>query len=86
MMKTRPVVIISPNAMNGNLKMVIIAPLTQTIKGYPSRVPTHFGVRQGEVVLDQIRAVEKSRLKRKQGTIDAITASNIKSAPATMFS
>ena len=86
MMKTRPAVIISPNAMNGNLRTVIIDPLTHTIKGYPSRVPIHFGPRPGEVVLDQIRAVDKSRLKRKQGTIDAITASSIKRVLATMFS
>lgn len=86
MKKTRPAVIISPNAMNRNLKTVIVAPLTHTIKAYPSRVPAHFGSQPGEVVLDQIRAVDKSRLRQKQGIIDAITAVKIKSVLATMFS
>ena len=86
MRKTRPAVIISPNAMNRNLKTVIIAPLTRTIKGYPSRILTHFGNQPGEVVLDQIREVDKSRLKQRQGKMDAITAVKIKRVLATMFS
>jgi len=84
--KVRPSVIISPNAMNKNLKTVIIAPLTHTVKGYPSRVPTTFGGEAGEVVLDQVRAVDKSRLKQKRGAVDATTASNIKLVLTTMFS
>lgn len=84
--KVRPSVIISPNPMNKNLKTVIVAPLTHTIKGYPSRVPTTFEGQTGEIVLDQIRLVDKSRLKQKRGTVDAATAVNIKKVLATMFS
>jgi len=83
---TRPAVIISPNAMNKNLKTVIIAPLTHTVKKYPSRVASSFAGQVGEVALDQMRAVDKSRLKKKQGAIDSATAANIKSVLATMFS
>jgi mRNA interferase MazF len=83
---TRPAVIISPDVMNKNLKTVIIAPLTHTIKKYPSRVASSFAGEPGEVALDQIRTVDKSRLKKKRGTIDATTAVNIKSVLATMFS
>jgi len=83
---TRPAVIISPDAMNRNLRTVIIAPLTHTIKRYPSRVPSYFGDQEGEVVLDQIRTVDKSRLKKKIGTVDRTTASNIKAVLQTMFS
>ncbi len=86
MKKQRPAVIISPNAMNKNLNTVLIAPLTHTIKGYPSRVTSTFFGQQGEIVLDQIRAVDKSRLKKKIGKVDTITAANIKSVLATMFS
>jgi mRNA interferase MazF len=86
MYKVRPAVIISPDAMNRNLKTVIVAPLTHTIKGYPSRVALHFNDQRGEVVLDQIRAVDKSRLIKKRGKIDAATAANIKSVLRTMFS
>ena len=84
--KIRPAVIISPNVMNKNLKTVIIAPLTHTVKGYPSRVPSNFGGQPGEIVLDQIRAVDKTRLTQKKGTVDTATAGNIKSLLATMFS
>jgi mRNA interferase MazF len=86
MYKVRPAVIISPDAMNRNLRTVLIAPLTHTLKGYPSRVPLHFNTQQGEVALDQIRAVDKSRLIKKRGKIDPATAANIKAVLRTMFS
>jgi mRNA interferase MazF len=84
--KVRPAVIISPDAMNRNLKTVIIAPLTHTIKGYPSRVLSAFESQAGEIVLDQVRAIDKSRLKQKRGKLDTFTALNVKSVLATMFS
>jgi mRNA interferase MazF len=86
MKKQWPAVIISPNAMNKNLNTVLIAPLTHTLKGYPSRVGSSFDGQPGEIVLDQIQGVAKSRLKKKIGTVDAATAANIKSVLATMFS
>ena len=84
--KIRPAIIISPDVMNRNLRTVIIAPLTHTIKGYPSRVPTTFEGHAGEVVLDQVRAIDKSRLKQKRGKMDAVTIANVKGVLATMFS
>lgn len=86
MRKVRPAVIISPDAMNKNLKTVLVAPLTHTIKGFPSRVPSNFGGHKGEIVLDQIRGVDKARLKHRKGNLDATTAANIKKVLATMFS
>ena len=86
MKKQRPAVIISPNAMNKNLSTVLIAPLTHTIKGYPSRVGSIFGGQPGEIVLDQLRGVDKRRLKKKIGVLDTAAASNIKIVLATMFS
>ncbi len=67
--KTRPCVIVSPNETNRLLKTVIIAPLTSTIKNYPTRVSIFFQSRQGSIALDQIRAVDKHRLIRKLGTL-----------------
>lgn len=84
--KQRPAVIISPNTMNKYLNTVLIAPLTHSIKGYPSRVSSIFGGQPGEIVLDQIRGVDKSRLKKKIGTVDTATAANIKIVLTTMFS
>jgi mRNA interferase MazF len=83
--KLRPAVIISPDVMNKHLKTVIVAPLTHTVKGYPSRVISQFQNQQGEVVLDQIRAVDKLRLKKKLGTVDAKTSSDILKVLQTMF-
>lgn len=86
MKKIRPAVIISPNAMNKNLNTVIVAPLTHTIKGYPSRIPSQFNGQRGQVALDQLRVVDKLRLLQKQGRIDGSTAANIKAILAAMFS
>ena len=63
--KTRPGVIISPDEMNNALNTVIIAPLTSTLKNYPSRVNCVVKSKEGQIALDQIRCVDKSRLKNK---------------------
>jgi mRNA interferase MazF len=68
--KTRPTIIVSPDVMNDKLNTVIVVPLTSTIRGYPSRVQLFFNDREGEVMLDQIRAVSKYRLKGRIGSID----------------
>jgi len=84
--KTRPCIVISPDTMNSNLQTVIIAPLTHTIKSFPTRVNSMVNGELGQVVLEQIRAVDKNRLKRKLGKIDNSTAENIKLVMLTMFS
>jgi mRNA interferase MazF len=84
--KRRPCLIISPNAMNKHLNTVIVAPLTHTIKGYPSRVFCNLNNQPGEIVLDQIRAVDKIRLKNKRGSLDEPTAVKVKAILQTMFS
>jgi mRNA interferase MazF len=84
--KTRPAVIISPEVLNKYLQTVIIAPMTHTIKGYPSRVASVFAGQKGEIVLDQIRAVDKTRLVKKTGIVDQATANNIKVVLRTIFS
>lgn len=84
--KPRPSVIVSPNAMNKHLRTILVSPLTHTLKRYPSRVQSRFMKEKGEVVLDQIRAVDKSRLIKKIGRVDRSTASKIKRVLQTMFS
>jgi mRNA interferase MazF len=68
--KTRPCVVISPDEMNLHLATAIIAPMTTKGKLYPSRVPVHFEGKDGLIVLDQIRTVDKTRLVKKLGAID----------------
>jgi mRNA interferase MazF len=84
--KTRPCVVISPNVMNINLATVIIAPLTHTIRNFPSRVHCDFNEQQGQIVLDQIRSVDTKRLKKKLGKIESKTGYQIKAILQTMFS
>jgi mRNA interferase MazF len=67
--KTRPCVLISPDEMNLHLATVLIAPMTTKGKRYPSRIPIHFQDKDGHVVLDQIRTVDKTRLVKKLGVI-----------------
>ena len=70
---TRPAVIISPDEMNDNLENVIIAPLSSTNAKYPTRVPATFLNNERFIILDQIRTVDKKRLVKKIGEIDADT-------------
>jgi mRNA interferase MazF len=72
--KTRPCVILSPDEMNRYVRTVIVAPLTHTIKAYPSRVTCDVKGQQGSVMLDQIRTVDKSRIGN---AIDKLKAKEI---------
>ncbi len=65
MAKTHPCIVITPSNLNMYLKTVIIAPITSTIRNYPYRVLCSVAGREGEIATDQIRVVDKSRLKRK---------------------
>ena len=67
--KTRPFLIISPDEMNHNISTVIVAPMTTKGKGYPTRVPCSFQGKRGQIVLDQIRTIDKDRLVKRLGTI-----------------
>jgi len=67
--KTRPCVIVSPNEMNNHISTIIVAPLTSKLRNYPTRVPCRVEGKQGQIVLDQIRTVDKSRLVKKISTL-----------------
>ena len=60
--KTRPCVVISPDEMNQYLNTIIIAPLTSKIHNFPTRIPVTVKNKKGEIVLDQMRCIDKSRL------------------------
>jgi mRNA interferase MazF len=68
--KKRPCLIISPDEMNRNVKSAIIAPMTTRSRNFPTRIACEFEGKNGFIVLDQIRTVDKSRLIRKLGEID----------------
>jgi mRNA interferase MazF len=71
--KTRPCLVISPNEMNTHIRTVIVAPMTTAGKDYPTRVSCTFKKKKGQIVLDQIRTIDKIRLVKKLGTIDPDT-------------
>src|SRR3989339_1814078 len=84
--KTRPCIIISPNEMNYNISTVIIAPLTSRLRNYPTRVPCKVEGKQGQIVLDQIRTVDKIRLIKRIGTLNILTRTKILNVLKEMFS
>ena len=83
--KTRPCLIVSPDEMNKYLSTVIIAPMTTKGKAYPMRVNCKFQGKEGMIVLDQIRSVDKSRLVKRLGTISAGTQTAVLNVLAALF-
>ena len=71
--KIRPCLIISPDEMNRHIRTVIVAPITTAGKEYPTRISCTFKKKKGQIVLDQIRTIDKSRLIKRLGTIDPNT-------------
>lgn len=83
--KTRPCLIISPDEMNRHIRTVIIAPLTSTIKNFPTRITTTFDGNKGQVVLDQIRTIDKQRLIKKLGVISPTAKEKVLNTLQEMF-
>lgn len=83
--KTRPALVISPNEMNRWIKTVIIAPMTTKGRDYPSRVMCEFQGKEGQILLDQIRSVDKVRLVRKLGRVDDDVQSSVLDKLAKIF-
>lgn len=85
--KTRPAVVISPDSMNlSRLKTVIIAPMTSTIKeNFPTRVMTQFKDKKGQIALDQLRSIDRSRMVQKLGVIEKKTQNNVLNILAILF-
>lgn len=73
--KSRPCVVVSPAEMHDHLRTVIVAPMTTGSRAAPFRVPVSHGGKDGLILLDQIRAIDKSRLISKLGAVDRKTLS-----------
>jgi mRNA interferase MazF len=85
MQKTRPCLVISPDQLNRWLTTVIVAPLTTRRRAYPSRVDCQFQGRDGQVALDQLRAVDRTRLIRRLGRIDPTTQAVVLATLGAIF-
>lgn len=70
--KTRPCLVISPNEMNLHISTVIVAPMTTKSRAYPTRISCRFRGKLGEIVLDQVRTVDRLRLVKKLGSVEPV--------------
>jgi mRNA interferase MazF len=84
--KTRPCIIISPNEMNRNIATVIIAPMTSRGRSYPTRINCQFQGKDGQIILDQIRTIDKTRLIKKLGQINQEEQALVLSTLTKIFS
>ena len=83
--KTRPCVIVSPDELNRALATVIIAPMTTVQRGWPTRIQMVFQGKTGEIALDQIRAVDKTRLIKRLGRLERSTATVVLDTLGELF-
>ena len=83
--KTRPFVIISPDEMNRHIHTVIVAPMTTAGREYPTRIKCEFKEKKGQVVVDQIRTIDKKQLIKKLGSLDSETQSKVISVLQRLF-
>lgn len=84
--KTRPCVIVSPNEMNHHIATIIVAPMTTKGRNYPTRVNCLFDDKEGQIVLDQIRTIDKTRLVKKLGVLDPETQKEVLAILQEIFS
>ncbi len=83
--KTRPCLVISPNEINHHIATVIVAPMTTKGQTYPTRVTCQFQGQNGQIVLDQIRTVDKTRLVKLLGQISVEEQKIVLDILAQMF-
>jgi len=83
--KTRPCLIVSPDEMNRHIRTVIVAPMTTAGKDYPTRVSCKFKKKKGQIVLDQTRTIDKTRLVKKLGSINPETQLEVISVLQRLF-
>jgi mRNA interferase MazF len=83
--KTRPCLVVSPDEMNHHIRTVIVAPMSTKGQPYPTRVPCRFKGKAGQIVLDQIRTVDNTRLVRRLGRLDPKTGIKVLALLAELF-
>lgn len=83
--KTRPCLVVSPDEANRQIATVIIAPMTSRGRPYPTRIACHFQGKSGQIVLDQLRTVDKSRLVKRLGCVTIEEQREVLTGLARMF-
>ncbi len=83
--KTRPCVIVSPDELNTNLSTFVVAPMTTGGHPYPFRIACRFEKKDGFIVLDQIRTVDRRRLVKRLGRLTPTTLAKALGVLQEMF-
>lgn len=83
--KTRPCAVVSPDEMNKHLNTIIIAPMTSSLKEYPTRVVVNHNSKKGMIALDQIRTVDKKRILKVLGKLNKTEIQSTKSVLKEML-
>jgi mRNA interferase MazF len=83
--KTRPCVVVSPDEINEHLQTFIVAPLTTGSHAYPFRIACRFAGKDGHIVLDQLRTVDRSRLVKRLGAVSGPALGNALGVLQRMF-
>jgi len=83
--KTRPCLVVSPDELNHHLRTVIVAPMTTGGHAYPFRPTCRFGGKEGRVALDQLRTVDRERLRKRLGVLRPRTLAAVFAVLTEMF-
>jgi len=84
--KNRPCLVISPDELNRNISTVIVAPMTTKGRNYPTRVSCTFNDKKGQILLEQMRAVDKTRLIKRLGKVGSFVQAQVFSVLLELFS
>ena len=84
--KSRPCLVISPDELNRNISTVIVAPMTTRGRNYPTRVSCSFNDKKGQILLEQMRAVDKIRLIKRLGKVGSFVQAQVFSVLSDLFS
>jgi len=84
--KNRPCLVISPDELNRNISTVIVAPMTTKGRNYPTRVSCTFNDKKGQILLEQMRAVDKTRLVKRLGKVGSFVQAQVFSVLSELFS
>jgi len=83
--KTRPCLVVSPAELNHHLRTVIVAPMTTGGHAYPFRPACRFDGKDGRVALDQLRTVDRERLRKRLGVLSPANLATVFGVLAEMF-
>ncbi len=83
--KARPCLVVSPDELNEHLTTLLVAPMTTGGHRYPFRIPCRFQRRDGFLVLDQLRTIDRSRAVRRLGKLSAPTVRKALNVLREMF-